>query len=229
MDWTIEHKSYTQDQNPNYQTFEKPDSSLYICRRQLERTGHILRPIITCTISRNIMIFRRRPSHRKIMWSFGDDFPQWVKKNKKSGIYDDVICPAIKGKEIQNVISLSSLFPKNAFFFVFFWHIVNLAPFVEWWSKSTFFFKNKCLFYTLHSTLWQNGKKCTVISLSKTYFEKYKKGVHQSCSSSILLLQNVQNFTFLPQKCKLWPSFYYLLLTRNCIHCIMISREVFVY
>ena len=134
--------SISKDQNPNYPTFEKPDSSLYICRRQLERAGHILRPIITCTISRNIMIFRRRPSHRKIMWSFGDDFPQWVKKNKKRGIYDDVICPATKGKEIQNVISLSSLFPKNAYFFFVFvecWHIVNIAPFVEWWSKSTFF------------------------------------------------------------------------------------------
>ena len=112
----VPYPLHTQDQNPNYPTFEKPDSSLYICRRQLERAGHILRPIITCTISRNIMIFRRRPSHRKIMWSFGDDFPQWVKKKKKSGIYDDIICPAIKGKEIQNVISLSSLFPKNAFF-----------------------------------------------------------------------------------------------------------------
>ena len=139
----VQYPLHTQDQNPNYPTFEKPDSSLYICRRQLERAGHILRPIITCTISRNIMIFRRRPSHRKIMWSFGDDFPQWVKKKKqKSGIYDDVICSAIKGKDIQNnVISLSSLFPKNAFFLVFFWHIVNLAPFVEWWSKSTFFFR----------------------------------------------------------------------------------------
>ena len=99
----VQYPLHTQDQNPNYPTFEKPDSSLYICRRQLERAGHILRPIITCTISRNIMIFRRRPSHRKIMWSFGDDFPQWVKKKKqKSGIYDDVICSAIKGKDIQN-------------------------------------------------------------------------------------------------------------------------------
>ena len=145
MDWSIEHnfepflfwqifddfsKLFQIEFNIHYilktktqitQLLKKPDSSLYICRRQLERAGHILRPIITCTISRNIMIFRRRPSHRKIMWSFGDDFPQWVKKKTKSGIYDDVICSAIKGKDIQNnVISLSSLFPKNAFFFCIF-------------------------------------------------------------------------------------------------------------
>ena len=88
----------SKDKNPNYPTFEKPDSSLYICRRQLERAGHILRPIITCTISRNIMIFRRRPSHRKIMWSFGDDFPQWVKKNKKKWNLRRRYLPGDQGK-----------------------------------------------------------------------------------------------------------------------------------
>ena len=81
--WFFKVEFNIQRPKPKFWTFEKPDSSLYICRRQLERAGHILRPIITCTISRNIMIFRRRPSHRKIMWSFGDDFPQWVKKNTK--------------------------------------------------------------------------------------------------------------------------------------------------
>ena len=158
MDWSIEHNFWwffkivsnwvqyplhTQDQNPNYPTFEKPDSSLYICRRQLERAGHILRPIITCTISRNIMIFRRRPSHRKIMWSFGDDFPQWVKKKQKKVEYTTTSFARRSREKISKIMLLAfhHYFQRMHFFFVFFWHIVNLAPFVEWWSKSTFFFR----------------------------------------------------------------------------------------
>ena len=134
--------SISKDQNPNYPTFEKPDSSLYICRRQLERAGHILRPIITCTISRNIMIFRRRPSHRKIMWSFGDDFPQWVKKNKKKMEFTTTLfARRSREKKSKMLLAFHHYFQRMHFFFVFVecWHIVNIAPFVEWWSKSTFF------------------------------------------------------------------------------------------